>query len=154
VKPIAIIGIGSPYGADQTGWRAVEFLKQDHTLQTLSRGQINFMSCDRPGVMLLDDMAGFDCVILIDAVAGGDRGKVAQISKTDLLNDQPGCSTHDFGVAQALALGSQLDSLPETIELIGIEVGDAAMNYLPEVETLTQLKQLIYALVRRFLLSP
>ncbi|MCI0505536.1 MAG: hydrogenase maturation protease [Gammaproteobacteria bacterium] len=153
MKPVAIIGIGSPYGADQTGWRAVEFLKQDHALQILSDNQIKFMNCDRPGLTLLDYVADSDCAILIDAIEGGDRGNVIRVEKNQLLHDSVGFSTHTLGVVEALTLGTQLNVLPQTIELIGIEVGDTSSDYLPEAGTFIQLKHVIYNLIQSYFTS-
>jgi hydrogenase maturation protease len=150
---VAIIGIGSPYGADQTGWRAVEFLKQDHALQTLSDNQIKFMICDRPGPMLLDYMAGSDYVILIDAIKGGDRGSVIQVKSNQLLHNNPEFSTHDLGVAETLALGKQLNILPQSVELVGIAVGDTNTYCLPDADMMIQLQNVIYKQIQSYFAS-
>ena len=58
-----VIGIGSPLGADQAGWRVVEQLQQlqqHHSIRDLDSLQL-----DRPGVALLQQMRGYQQVILV-----------------------------------------------------------------------------------------
>ncbi|WP_455208923.1 hydrogenase maturation protease [Kaarinaea lacus] len=151
MKSISIIGIGSPYGADQAGWLVVDLLTRSHTLQSLYNGQIKFMTCDRPGLTLLDYIADSDYVILIDAVAGGKRNNIIRLDKNQLLNKVERFSTHSLGVAETLAVGTQLNAIPQDIDLIGIEVGDASMDYQLETHTISQLEHLVYDQILKYI---
>ena len=151
MKSISIIGIGSPYGADQTGWRVVDLLTRSHTLQSLCKVHIKFMTCDRPGLSLLDYMANSDYVILIDAVAVGKKNNIIRLDKNQLLNNVERFSTHSLGVAEALAVGTQLNAIPQDIDLIGIEVGDASMDYQLEARTISQLEHLVYDQIHKYI---
>ena len=153
MNSIAIIGIGSPYGADQTGWQLVEMLKHDPALQALTKGRAGFSTCPHPGLMLLDSMSGSDYSILIDAVEGGRRGNVILVGKHELLEDAANLSTHNLGVKEVLLLGNQLNSLPQQIDLIGVEVGDISLRYQPEPQTTRQIKHLVRQIVHTYLYS-
>ena len=150
MKSIAIIGIGSPYGADQTGWQLVETLQQDTALQVLSNGQKKFEFCEYPGLMLLDYITDVDCVILLDAVEGGRRGNAIRVEKQQLLDDAARFSTHDLGMKEVLALGDQLNCLPQYIDLIGVEVGDNSVECQPDAETVLQVKNLVVNTIQKY----
>jgi hydrogenase maturation protease len=151
MKSIAIIGIGSPYGADQTGWQLVEILKQDPALQALSDGQIKFVSCEHPGLVLLDYIADADYVILLDAVEGGRRGNLVRVEKQQLLDNAAQLSTHNLGVKEVLVLGDKLDSLSQHIDLIGIEVGDTSVEYQLDPKTVMQVKSLVNNTIQEYI---
>jgi hydrogenase maturation protease len=153
MKPITIIGIGSPFGADQVGWQLTDILKKDHSLQTLTNGQIRFVICEHPPLVLLDYIADAAYVILIDAIEGGQRGNIVHVTQHQLLDIDAVFSTHDLGVKEVLLLGHQLDALPRHVELYGVEVGDVTMEYTPRPETVQLLKILIYQQIQNYLSS-
>ena len=72
---IRIVGIGSPFGDDQAGWRVIELL----------RGRLDddveLVALDRPGAALVSWMEGSDRFILVDAV--NPRGSPGRISRID-----------------------------------------------------------------------
>lgn len=132
-----MLGIGSPFGDDQAGWKTAELLKQKCGLGTLLPGILSIEACDRPGVNLLALMRGAEKVYLIDAVInGGKAGTVyrwhnAEIEETTCLY-----STHAIGIAQTLQLGRALGDLPDDIILYGIEIGapPSSGHASPELE--------------------
>lgn len=118
----AIIGIGSPFGEDRAGWDAVDnFIKKDWSHQEQSPDVIKL---DRPGVSLLDAMQAYDHVILIDAIISEKHtpGTVLKLEPDELQTTQSLQSSHGFGVAEALALGESLGSLPKELEIRGVVV--------------------------------
>lgn len=125
MKPVSIIGIGSPFGVDRLGWDAVYQLKEYLIKQAIDCESISFVTLDRPGISLIDYMDGIDNVILIDALnAGGKPGralrlKFDQIDPTQSLN-----STHGFGVAETLSLARILNRLPDKLVLIGMVISN------------------------------
>jgi hydrogenase maturation protease len=116
---IRVVGIGSPFGADQLGWVAID------ALSACNLPDCELIKLDRPGSSLLDYFGGMKCVVLIDAVAQDEfPGSVAQVQLEQL--DQVRCltSSHGFGVTEAVALASQLGELPPQLYLIGIQMGE------------------------------
>jgi hydrogenase maturation protease len=114
-----IIGIGSPFGADQLGWKAI-----DH-LQNRALGDCELIKLDRPGMQLLNYFQNAQHVILIDAVyAQSEAGRVLRVAAEELADQNGISSSHGFGVAEAVALADRLGTLPVTLSLIGILTGD------------------------------
>jgi len=148
---ITIIGIGSPHGADQVGWQAIESLKNYHALQRLTGESINFLSLDRPGMALLDHLDRVDYAILIDAIADGAAGTIVEVNKEQLLNNLTNISSHDAGVAEVLAMGNALNILPQKIEIYGIETGASLTDNLSDPSVFDKLNQLICDHVRSYI---
>ncbi|NVN87215.1 MAG: hydrogenase maturation protease [Rhodopseudomonas sp.] len=87
---------------------------------------------------LIEEWAGFDAVIFIDAAASmGMPGRIHRIDAGagELPNEVSFASSHAFGLAEAIALAAALRSLPDTVIVYAIEGasfdGGAAMT--PEV---------------------
>ena len=73
---------------------------------------------------LIDDWAGRDAVILVDAAASG--GKPGRVHRIDLTRDTLPtglslASTHAFGVAQAVGLARTLGLLPRRLVAYAVE---------------------------------
>lgn len=114
-----IIGIGSPFGEDNIGWEVVRKLPE--------REGVTLLLEDRPGVTLLEKMAGFQQVILVDAVvvenSSPSAGKIHTFNKQELvLLAGNTLSSHSIGVAETIALGAALGIVPEQLLLIGVEI--------------------------------
>jgi hydrogenase maturation protease len=150
---IKIFGIGSPQGADQIGWQAIEHLKRDRALQDLPSDSVKFITLDRPGLALLDYLEGTDYAILIDAIAGGTTGNIVDVEETQLLADSMNLSSHSAGIAEALAMGSVLNTLPKEIKVFGIETGKLSHCYTPDLSVLYQLNRLVLDHVQNHLNS-
>ena len=148
---IKIVGIGSPQGADQIGWQAIEYLKRDHALQDLSSDSVKFIILDRPGLALLDYLDNTDYAILIDAVDGGTTGNIVDVEKAQLLVDPTNLSSHSAGIAEALAMGSVLNTLPKKIKIFGIETGKLSFRYIPDLSVFNQLNRLVFDHVQNHL---
>ena len=122
---VRIIGIGSPLGDDQIGWRLVDFLRNYKSLQT-PVCEISLFALDRPGVQLIEQLLGADIVVLIDAIkSGAAPGTLYRVANIGDLEKDLLVSSHGFGVAAALELAAALDVLPEKLLLYGVEIGDA-----------------------------
>lgn len=116
-----IIGLGSPFGADQFGWLVIERLRQNHALQSFLDTHVELISADRPGLNLLQLFSANDHVILIDAIENcTEPGKILRLDKAQLLTQHKSLSTHNIGVAETLALGEKLGDLPERLVLLGM----------------------------------
>lgn len=121
--PILLVGIGqSLRGDDAAGLDAVR-LWQESFPENPALVQVEL--CELPGLDLLDLLAGTSTAILVDAVlSGAAPGTIHRLTREQLALFMSGSSSaHGWGLAETLALGSQLDplALPGKIILIGIE---------------------------------
>ena len=75
------------------------------------------------GTSLMEAWKDCDHVLIIDAVSSGARPGI--IHRMDASEPIPSkffsCSTHNFGVAEAIELGRTLNQLPAHLKLFGIE---------------------------------
>lgn len=125
---ITVIGIGQSFrGDDEAGLAAVRLWRENYP-ETAASTPVEL--AESPGVGLLNLLDGFDAAILVDAVQSGRQpGTIHLLRETELAAFLDGAgSAHGWGVAETLALGRQIapEGLPETIALIGIEVGQVA----------------------------
>ena len=133
-----VIGIGSPFGADQLGWQIIEQL--EYRRSSLFNNDIQLEACDRPGTLLLEFFSKTDTAIVIDAIEGGLAGNIRIVDKAQLIETQALQSSHQLGVAETITLGAQLKLLPNKLVLIGIETGTAIKPYTltsASLETIT-----------------
>lgn len=120
---ILILGIGSPIGDDQIGWRVIEAFKHSISLDKLPPGKVLALALDRPGVNLIGHLQGVEQAIIIDAVQGGRAaGTIYRLDNRALLTETQLLSSHGFGVAQSLGLALALGELSTRIVLFGIEL--------------------------------
>ncbi len=111
-----ILGVGSPLGADQLAWMAI-----DH-LTGLELADCELLKLDRPGSRLVGYFQGVEQVIIVDAVRLSDTpGSVAEIDLKALWQQECMTSSHGFGVTEALALAGQLGELPPRLHVVGIQ---------------------------------
>ena len=123
MNKVKVIGIGSPYADDTVGWRAIEKLKQQHSLGTLLPARVDLIEADRPGINLIQMFQGADFVILIDAILDkSNRNIVIRVSNNQLISTQHAVSSHSMGVANAIALADKLNILPEKLLIIGLGI--------------------------------
>jgi hydrogenase maturation protease len=88
---------------------------------------------------LMDCWSGFEQVILVDAIAPGGRPghiSVWNAHAGKLPKDVLACSTHAFGVREAVELARAMDRLPENFFIYGIEGKQFSVGspLSPEVE--------------------
>lgn len=124
MKSVTLLGIGSPQGMDRVGWQVVEHFKQYHLPSLPAGAHIQVMACDRPGLTLLDHIQHADLAVLVDAMQGGDVGAVHCLQASQLMADEETLSSHQAGVAEALALGDKLNMLPPHMLVYGVATGD------------------------------
>jgi hydrogenase maturation protease len=118
-RAIVVIGVGNgSRGDDAVGLEVARQLRQV--------GIDGVCIVERYGETtdLLETWKDAEAVILIDAVqAGGAPGTISRLDlRVDpLSHGMLSCSTHAFGVAEAIALGRALRQLPAQCILYGIE---------------------------------
>jgi hydrogenase maturation protease len=126
---VRVIGIGSPAGDDQAGWRVVDALAARAVTKP---GTVLLEKLDRPGAALIERFSGADCVILVDAVdSGAAPGRIHRLRAADWAAYRGGVSSHGFGVFDALALAQALQALPPRLEVYGIEIASAGAGEAP-----------------------
>lgn len=122
-----IVGLGNPIlGDDGVGWHVAKAL-----LKRLKEGYFDIEQPDIKclslgGLSLMENLVGYDHVIIIDAVNIG-RGPLGSIYKF-ILDDLPDPNTghtssaHDTSLQSALKMGSSIGlKLPASIQVIAIE---------------------------------
>ena len=111
-----VLGIGSPFGVDNSGWLIVDQLAKQN-LPANSKLQ----KSDRPGLKILDLVNGYDRVIIIDAAIDNNltSPELLHLKKEQLLVEKS-ISSHQLGVAEVLSLGANLNKLPQKIDLFAI----------------------------------
>ena len=113
------MGVGNIYRSDDAigilvARKINEFKFEDITVQEHS-GE---------GTSLMEAWNGHERVIIIDAVSSGSSpGDIHHIdaSKNTIPAKYFSCSSHNFGVAEAIEMARTLDQLPKHILLYGIE---------------------------------
>ncbi len=154
-----VIGIGSPYGDDSLGWQAVDALEASGIRARYPANWLSLRRLDRPGPLLLEAMAGEDLVLLIDAMYSGARpGTVKRLAAEELELMDGAVSTHGFDLATTLELGRRLAQLPDTLIIVGIEMGavpEREITHRTVTETLAlarpRLGQLVESALRQYL---
>ena len=123
MKPGLVAGVGSPAVGDRIGWRVVERLATEEVDRP---GRVRLQALDRPGPALVAALQGAAFAVIVDAVrSGGPPGGLHRFGPQDRLPQGRPASSHDFGVAEALALGERLGDLPPWV-LIGAEADTEA----------------------------
>lgn len=117
---IRVLGVGSPFGDDQLGLLAAQLLQKKNRF---SDNNLQILTCDRPGIKLLDLMQGADAVFIIDAVmTGAPSGTIHRLSIDELTHLPKPLSSHGIGLIEALDIGKALNELPEQLILYGVEI--------------------------------
>ena len=128
-----LIGVGNPFrGDDGVGGVVI------HRLRGQNLPGFTIMEETGDGAELLEAWKGASAVILVDAVqSGAAPGTIHRLDATTekLPKWFSHCSTHAFGVAEAIELGRTMGELPPSLVVYGIEGLDfsAGTSLSPEV---------------------
>ncbi|MBM3293287.1 MAG: hydrogenase maturation protease [Candidatus Aminicenantes bacterium] len=124
---ILVLGLGNDfYGDDGVGLEAVRMLEREWAEAAFAKGTnwaVEFEACPLTGLALLDVVAGFDALVVIDTVRRPDpaTGRIRVLGAED-LRDVPGPSPHYVSIPQTLAIGRGLGlRMPERIKIIAVE---------------------------------
>lgn len=146
-----VIGIGSPFGDDSIGLLLIDELRRTEILQPYLGQELELLQLDRPGAALLAQLERMDRVVIIDAVvSGGVVGQLHCWSDPAMVEQNCGfCSSHGFGLAQSLALGRVLGSLPPQLQVFGIEISPLEADAAQAQQLRYQLRQQLPVLVEK-----
>jgi len=116
-----VLGLGNPILTnDGVGIHAVRALAARCRLDG-----VTFAEASVGGLRLLDTLAGYDRVVLVDAIQtpDGEPGTIHRLQPGDLHTSCHSGSTHDLSLAGALALGRSLGmALPTDDEIVIVAV--------------------------------
>lgn len=119
-----VIGVGSPSGDDQVGWRVVELLQREP--RDAGR-QWETCICRNPAVELMPQLQDVAGVVLVDAQRTGEiPGTVCRYEDGAALVQGHLFSSHGLGVADVLRLADALGTLPQPLIVYGIEAAACA----------------------------
>lgn len=119
---LRILGVGSPFGDDSIGFQAIELLRQE---SGLFPADTELLALDRPGSTLVPLLENANTVVIIDAMTSGKPpGTVLRLELADLIREENMPSSHNLGVAEALALAKVLGMVPERLLVYGVEAGE------------------------------
>ena len=136
-----IVGIGSPHGDDQIGWRVAE------ALRSAVSPAIEVREASTPS-QLLDWLEGVDRLIVCDACQArrrapdGSAGDTLSVHRwqwpTLQVSTLRSAGSHSFGLPQVLQLAERLGRLPQEVIVFGVEGRqfEAFASRSPDVESL------------------
>jgi len=118
-----VLGLGNPILSDDSvGIQVARSIEQ-----SCREPSVTVMEASISGLGLLDLIAGYDRLVLIDAIQtkGGVVGDVYRLDTTDINATRHTGSVHDVNFFTALELGQRLGmSLPAEIVIFAVEVAD------------------------------
>jgi hydrogenase maturation protease len=120
-----ILGLGNPILTDDGVGARVGRALSGRALPP----EVFFAEAGVGGLRLLETIAGYERVILVDAILtpGGRPGEISLLKPRDLRMSLHSGSAHDLSFAAALALGRELGmKIPEdqNIKIVAIQVED------------------------------
>jgi hydrogenase maturation protease len=135
-----VVGVGSPHGDDQVGWRVVDALRGRNVEQAVAI---------RDPSQLLDCLSSGHRAVIVDACVGqGVSGTIHRAVWPDLpAREWRLRSTHHLDIQQSLELAALLGRMPLEVVLIGI-VGE---HFRPGDEMGAAVRSAVDAAVERVL---
>ncbi|MGC8856418.1 MAG: hydrogenase maturation protease [Anaerolineae bacterium] len=131
-----ILGLGNPIlGDDGVGWRVAQWLQDQ--LSACGEPFVEVDCASLGGLSLMERMIGYERVILVDAMATGQRpvGSVQVIPLEALPNPSAGHSTsaHDVSLLTALQTAKAMGlPIPQIVEVVAIET-DRVYDFCEEL---------------------
>lgn len=120
-----VLGLGNPILTDDgVGFAVVEQVKK-----RLDGGNVTVSQASVGGLSLLELVAGYDRVIIIDAIQTGvgQPGEIHHLSSEEFHGRLRAGSSHYVSLGTALEFGRQLGmDIPKEIAILAVEVGDVS----------------------------
>lgn len=122
MKPLRVVGLGSPCGDDQLGWRVIAELERSSLIAD-RRDTVELLALDRTHATLLDHLAAAELVILVDGVAGlPTPGTIVEYQDIDALDAAGSMPSAGWELAASLQLAAALGQLPPRWHLLGVAI--------------------------------
>ncbi len=117
-----ILGLGNPILSDDAiGIRIVQELKK----VIPNADNIDFVEASIAGISILDEITGYDRLILIDSIRNrkGNAGEVYKMKMKDLNITAHLASSHGMDFVTAIELGQRVGyQIPKVIDIYAIEI--------------------------------
>lgn len=121
--PVHILGLGSPNGLDQLGWRLADDLGKTCLAEYIENRLVATGKCAAPA-LLPTMVADAGLVLLVDALSGPfAAGEVCRIDPEELVQSDSVSSSHGISLKEALQLLESLSVLSPRIIIFGIGTG-------------------------------
>lgn len=136
-KKTLVIGLGNPILSDDG---AGIYVAREIKKRCKGLSHIAVIEASLGGIGLLDVMAGYERVIIVDSIKTEENtpGKFYRLRVEDLGDTPYPCGPHFLDIRTAVELGSKFGySMPGTIDIYAIEITDNTTfseNLTPEVE--------------------
>lgn len=133
---LLVLGIGNTLLKDD----AAGILVAREVKKRVTSPGVDVVEASLGGIGLLDIMAGYDEVIIVDSIktANGIPGTIYKLAAEELGEVSYPCGPHFLDVRTAVELGKQFGyNMPDTIEIYGVEIKDNTTfseTLSPEVE--------------------
>ena len=131
-----VLGLGNSILSDDgVGIRVAQEIGEK-----LNDPQVTITETSEAGLSLLDSIAGYDRVIIIDAIQTkeGKAGRIYRMGPEDFCSSKHLSSPHQINLVTALELGKMLDlAMPQKITIFAVEAKDItnfSEKCTPEVE--------------------
>ncbi len=129
---IVLVGVGQTLRGDDGAGPAVVKTWKERYPQTFENTQIRTEIEELPGLNLLALLEGSDVAIIVDAVQSNSKPGTLHLLHNEIQYPyhEKAHGAHNLGVQETLTLASflQVNNLPETITIIGIEVENIALG--------------------------
>ncbi len=140
-KKILFLGLGNPILSDDAvGLRVVE------EIQELAGecGEVEFKTGCFGGLHIIDEIRGYDKVVIVDAIVrGGEPGTLYKLSLDDLDGTARLSSPHRINLPAAIKLGQKMENnIPEDITIYAVEAKNLTLfstRLSPEIEARVRL---------------
>lgn len=140
-----IIGVGNLYRNDD----AVGILVA-RRIDAIKGYGVDVIEQSGEGTSLMDAWTGIDRVCIVDAVSSGATpGSIHRLdaSKESIPSKYFSCSSHNFGVAEAIELARTLGQLPQHLLLFGIE----GKNFQPGETLSPEVEQAVERVINKIM---
>ena len=136
----AVLGIGNPLMADDgLGIHVVQALGKRAECFGAATGRVDLIDGGTLGYLLIDRLAGYDALIVIDAAnLRAASGSVRVLCNDDLeafLSDRSATSVHEVSLIDLLQMLRMSNEAPASLALVGVQpaVIDWSTDLSPEV---------------------
>ncbi|MFO7980598.1 MAG: hydrogenase maturation protease [Candidatus Aminicenantes bacterium] len=127
MKKTLVLGLGNDlYGDDGIGIYIIKHIMETSELEKKFSAicpSVEFRPCCQTGLALLDEITGYDSLVIIDTIKKSDprTGKI-HILEGDELRYIPGPSPHYVSIPQSIEIGKKLGlKVPDKTKIIAIE---------------------------------
>ena len=121
-----IVGLGNPIlGDDRVGLLIMREVEKLYSTSDKPLGDVVFQEAWQGGLLLLDQIDGFDHAVLIDSIVSGsyEVGTLIALTPEDFRETRHISNLHDINFGTALKLGDKMGhKVPEKLDIFAVEV--------------------------------